>query len=83
MQWTNKTCDVFGNDGDIVATCTHSLGNFTSAHDNAALIVKAVNCHLELLKQLKVCRDEMLADGWTHESLEDVEQAIAKAEGKL
>lgn len=49
---------------------------------DAAFIVRAVNCHEELLRLLKVCLEEMLADGWSHESLEDVEQAIAKAEGK-
>lgn len=56
---------------------------------NTNFLLSAVNSYeknqeiiRELLKQLKTCRDEMLADGWSHESLEDVDQAIAKAEGK-
>lgn len=36
----------------------------------------------ELLKQLKICHGEMLCDGWTHETLEDVETIIARAESK-
>lgn len=63
--------------GNCVASCAYE-----QAVTNAAFIVRAVNSHEELLRLLKVCMGEMLANGWSHESLEDVEQAIAKAEGK-
>jgi hypothetical protein len=55
---------------------------------NASFIVKAANCHYELLDALKEgaeCLDDMIAGrgGWAVEDvLRDMRAAISKAEGK-
>ena len=52
---------------------------------NAALIVRAVNCHQELVDALKECIDELTAnpnDGFTLLTLQRAESAIRRAEGK-
>lgn len=53
---------------------------------NAAFIVRAVNCHYELVNSLKQIKSQLTAiDGLTHQEefiLSIAQQAIAKAEGK-
>jgi hypothetical protein len=61
------------------------------ADDNAAFIVRAVNCHEEMLSALRIAQVTIHAtwkslnlpkDGNVAKAFQDISQAIAKAEGK-
>lgn len=80
-------CGIDGADGLTVCDIYNSLGHDTTEGDratadaNAALIVRAVNCHEELLAALKLAR-HWLAQTYSEKgpAMAEVNAAIAKAE---
>lgn len=89
VPWTASPIDI-GNDwiihadgsGIHIAYLTSHRHYRAQAEDNAAFIVKAVNCHEELVAMLAVCREALVVDGvLTKESrlILDIDAALSKA----
>jgi len=77
--------DIYGQHGELIALADAAFTDLATAQGNAALIVRAVNSHEELVARLRAAYNYLHARnlGLPARQLEaDIWAAIAKAEGR-
>jgi hypothetical protein len=85
--WNVNGLSIEDQNGDLIGFLNAGDGVAT-AHEDAAFIVRAVNCHEELIEALRSLFGAIKFSGWNIDDLKwtqpmaEARKAIAKAEGK-